>query len=112
MEALEQWLTSDLWRKAHVLVLDLYKATSHFPHHEFESLTCNVRKAMVGVLVNIVRAEKTQRAFLYQEAALLLEEVKYYLILSYHLNYLKKPKAEALLKEARAVGAALSQRIH
>lgn len=42
-----------VWQKSHALVLDLYKATLHFPQDERYALTSQLRRAATSIPANI-----------------------------------------------------------
>jgi four helix bundle protein len=42
----------EIWRKAHQLVLDIYRLTDSFPKHEQFGLTSQTRRAAVSVPAN------------------------------------------------------------
>ena len=48
-----------VWQKAHMLTLDVYKATKSFPREEMYGLTSQIRRASVSIAANI--AEGTCR---------------------------------------------------
>src|ERR1044072_1624463 len=81
----------DLWKKAHVWVLDIYRFTESFPKHELFGLTSQLRRAAVSVHGNCAEGfKKTGRADkvrFYNIAQGSLEESRYYLILARDLNY-------------------------
>ncbi len=81
------------WQKAHLLVLAIYRATDTYPKSELFSLTQQMRRAAVSVAANIAegsrrRTEPDKIRFL-SMAQGSLDEVRYYLLLSRDLGYLK-----------------------
>jgi four helix bundle protein len=83
-----------VWQKAHELTLHIYKITKDFPKEEVYALTSQIRRASVSIAANIAEGYKKKTkphklSFLnISEGS--LEEVKYYLILSKDLEYIKK----------------------
>lgn len=80
-----------VWRKAHQLVLHVYKNSAIFPANEIYGLTSQFRRAAVSVPANIAegfkrRGKQDKRRFL-NIAQASLEECRYYLILVRDLNY-------------------------
>ncbi len=92
-----------VWQKAHKLTLEIYRATKNFPKEEIYGITNQLRKAATSVSANIVEghSRKSQKEFLQflNISKGSLEEVKYFLILSKDLNYLKKDEFEILLEQ-------------
>ena len=81
----------EVWRKAHQWTLSVYRFTEHFPKHELFGLTSQFRRAAVSVPANIAEGFKKRgradKARYYNIAQGLLEECRYYLILSRDLEY-------------------------
>jgi four helix bundle protein len=81
-----------VWRKAHALVLQVYRATRGFPRSEMYGLTSQMRRAAVSIPSNIVEGFK--RSTLQEKLRFLnisqssLEELRYQLILARDLEYL------------------------
>lgn len=99
-----------VWRRAHELVLDVYRATESFPRREIFGLTSQLRRATVSVAANI--AEGFTRRGLADKARLLniaqgsIEEARYYLILAGELRYADTARLQTSLeKVARLLGA-------
>jgi four helix bundle protein len=82
-----------VWQKAHALVLSVYKASASFPPHEQYCLRSQLRRAAISVPANIAegyaKQSKADKARFYNIAQGSLEEVRYYLILSGDLGYMK-----------------------
>ncbi len=101
-----------LWQKAHELTLNIYKITKDFPKEEVYALTSQVRRASVSIAANIAEGYKKKTkphklSFLnISEGS--LEEVKYYLILSKDLEYIKKDTFIKLETLSDEVGRILS----
>ncbi len=80
-----------VWRKAHDLVLAVYKLTRSFPNEETYGLTSQMRRAATSVAANIAegfkkkgKADKWRLMNVSQGSP---EESRYYLILSQDLGY-------------------------
>ncbi len=80
-----------VWKKAHELVLEIYKLTENFPKREMYSLTSQLRRSAVSIPANI--AEGHKKSGLADKVRFLniaqgsLEETRYYLILAQDLAY-------------------------
>ncbi|MDJ0730899.1 MAG: four helix bundle protein [Crocosphaera sp.] len=92
-----------VWQKAHRLVLEVYRFTTHFPKTEIYGLTSQLRRASVSIPANI--AEGFRKRGLADKVRFLniaqgsLEECRYYLILAYDLDYGDSNKLMLLLEE-------------
>ncbi len=92
-----------VWKKAHVLVLGVYRSTRGFPRAEMYGLTSQMRRAAVSVPSNIVEGFK--RSGLIEKLRFLnisqasLEELRYQLILSGDLGYMDASELLAALSE-------------
>lgn len=109
---MEKFRKLKVWEKAHSLVLDFYKITEDFPKEEKYALVQQIRRAMVSVVANIAegtkrRTPKDKRHF-YVISDTSLEEVKYYIILCYHLNYITTAQAKDLTDKSRLIGGMLN----
>lgn len=112
MEGLEKFRKLEVWKKAHYLTLDVYKITKNFPKHELYSLVNQIRRAIISVVANIVegtkRSTNKDKKHFFVMSDTSLEEVKYYFILSYQLEYITEEEAGALTEKAREVGRMLN----
>lgn len=89
-----------LWKKAHELVLQIYKHTQLFPSVEIYGLTSQMRRAAYSIPANIVEGHarngiKEFIRFLNISRAS-LEELKYFTLLARDLKYLTKTNYEIL----------------
>lgn len=82
-----------VWQKAHAFVLDLYRETASFPTHETYGLRSQMRRSAVSIAANVAegfaKQTKPDKAKFFNIAQGSTEEVRYYLILSRDLQYLK-----------------------
>lgn len=92
-----------VWRKAHELLLHIYRLTVSFPKTEIHSLTSQLRRAAVSIPANIAegckksgRLDKLKFLNLAQGS---LEECRYYFILTTDLRYAAVSVARPLLEE-------------
>ncbi|MCK4255476.1 four helix bundle protein [candidate division WOR-3 bacterium] len=82
-----------VWQKSHVLVLEIYRMTKLFPQDERFGLISQMRRCAISVPANIAegyrkRGIKDKLRF-YNIAQGSLDELRYYLILSKDLGYVK-----------------------
>jgi len=97
-----------VWQKAHQLVLNVYRATKHFPKEEMYGLTSQLRRASVSVAANIAEgykkkgiADKLRYMNIAQGS---LSESDYHLLLANDLEYFD---TKGLLKDIDEVGRLL-----
>jgi four helix bundle protein len=85
-----------VWQKAHHLVLETYKITRDYPAEERFALSSQMRRAAVSVPANITEGFKKRglkdKVNFYNIAQGSLEELRYYVILSKDLGYIKENK--------------------
>ena len=98
-----------VWRKAHQLVLSIYRVTKDFPADERFGLISQMRRAGVSIAANIAEGFKKRgvkdKCNFYNIAQGSLEESRYYLILAKDLGYLTDN--DGLLKDCDEVGKML-----
>ena len=80
-----------VWQKAHLFVLSVYRLTRAFPRAEAYGLTSQFRRAAISIAANIAegfrKQGKADKARFFNIAQGLLEECRYYLILTKDLEY-------------------------
>jgi len=100
-----------VWRKAHELVLEIYRITKIFPVSERYGLTTQLRRSASSIATNIVEGYKRKSgkdfAHFLNIADTSLEETKYHLLLAYDLTYLDKEHYYRLLNLANEIGRML-----
>lgn len=100
-----------VWKKAHQLVLEVYRVTQRFPVEERYGLINQMRRAAVSVPANIVEGHKrsSRREFVYfmTVAEGSLEEVKYDLRLGKDLHYITDESTRGLCDRTEEVGRML-----
>jgi four helix bundle protein len=90
----------DVWKKAHRIVLEIYRRTDRFPVRERFGLVAQMRNAAVSAPANIAEGSARRRpgdkAHFYTIAISSAEEVRYYLVLCTDLAYLTADEAQRL----------------
>jgi len=101
-----------VWRKAHELVLKIYKITLSFPREERFGLISQIRRSSCSIATNIVEGFKRRgnkefiRYLNISDAS--LEETKYHLILSQDLGHIKSADYQLLYGLCDEIGRMLS----
>ena len=98
----------DAWKRAHELVLSIYKLTANFPKEEQYRLVDQIRRSASSIAANLVegnarsyRKEYLQFVYLSRGS---LEETKYHLLLARDLRYLKNADYIVLDSKSAEVG--------
>src|SRR5437763_517805 len=108
--SIERFEQLEVWREAHQIVLDIYKATSRLPAEEKFGLVSQMRRAAVSVPGNNAEGFKRRGAadkrHFYNIAQSSLEELRYYLILCRDLGF--KLEADSLPDRIDQVGRMLT----
>jgi len=103
----------EVWKKAHCIVLGIYKLTTDYPPEEKYGLVSQMRRAAVSVPSNIAegfgRRGKKDKIHFYNIAHSSLEELRYQLILSKDLGYL--PDISTLHRETESASMMLTNLI-
>ncbi len=93
----------EVWRKAHQLVLLIYKESKLFPNDEIYGLISQIRRAAVSIPANIAEGFKREgvkeKIRFYNIAQSSLEEVRYFLILAQDLQFMKSEEALSNIDE-------------
>ena len=105
----------DVWRKAHAIVLDVYRVTRKFPREEMFGLTSQVRRSAASTPSNIAegyrRATKAEKARFYNVALASLDETRYHLLLAHDLDYADTSLLRERLDEVGRMLASYTQAI-
>ncbi len=104
---LKSYRDLDLWKKAHSVVLEVYRLTNLFPRNEQFGVVSQLRRSAASIPANIAegygrRSTKELIQFL-GIANGSLEELRYFLLLSKDLRYLSIEAWEAVEKDLRSV---------
>ena len=107
-----------VWRKAHTLVLAIYKATSDFPKDELYGLTSQIRRSASSIPANLAEgcgrdgdAELVRFCVIAMGSA---SELEYHLLLAHDLNMLDDSTYDGLnndLNEVRRMLNVFIQRL-
>ncbi|OGH69467.1 MAG: four helix bundle protein [Candidatus Magasanikbacteria bacterium RIFCSPHIGHO2_01_FULL_47_8] len=103
----------EVWKKAHQLVLRIYRLTDEFPKSELFGLTSQLRRATASVAANIVegfrRHSLKDSINFYTIADASLEESKYHLLLAKDLHYISLETYSTAQLLAEEVGKLLTR---
>ena len=90
----------DVWKKAHVLTVDVYKLTASFPSHERYGLSSQLQRASASIGANLAEGcgRETDADFrrFVQMACGSACEVEYHLLLAHDLNLINEDVHETL----------------
>lgn len=100
-----------VWQKSHELTLSIYKLTSAFPSEEKFGLTSQLRRAAYSIPSNIVEghSRSSKREFIHflSISKGSLEELRYFLILSFDLKYIVKTEYDLINSKLEEVSKIL-----
>ena len=100
-----------VWKRAHVLALDVYCATSNYPTAEKYGLTSQMRRSATSVPTNLAegaaRHSRADYARFIDIAVGSVTEIEYQLILSDDLGYLESQRSTGLQRECREIRSML-----
>ncbi len=101
----------EVWKRAHSVVLEVYRVTNQFPRSEQFGVVSQLRRAAYSIPANVAegfgrRSTKELLQFL-AVANGSLEELRYFLQLSLDLRYLSPIDFERLQKDLKAVAQML-----
>jgi four helix bundle protein len=90
----------DVWKKAHELTLDVYRATATFPNSERYGLTSQLQRAAASIGANLAEGSGRQTDGDYKRFVDIASgsacEVEYHLLLARDLSLLKEEDYNAL----------------
>jgi four helix bundle protein len=102
----------DVWRKAHTLVLAVYRATEALPKSEVFGITVQLRRAVIAVPTRIAdgcgREGDPEFAAQLHKARAASSELEYLLLLSNDLGYVPAERYEELRQDVVTVRKMLS----
>ncbi len=102
----------NVWKKVHILVLDIYKITAKFPAIEKFGITDQLKRATVSIAANIVEGNSRQHTkekvqFIYMAKGS-LEEVRYFLLLVKDLAFINEKEYNKLQMQIDECGRLLN----
>jgi len=101
----------EVWKRAHRLVLEVYKVTAKFPESEKYNLVSQMRRAAISIPSNVVEGFKRRTVKeslnFYNISSASLEELKYQLFLSKELNYINNGDYKKVVDLSNEVGKML-----
>jgi four helix bundle protein len=101
----------NVWKKAHALVLYVYKQTTGFPKAEQFNLTSQLRRAATSIPTNLAEGcgkfTQSDLANYLQTALGSSNEVEYLAFLSHELGYMKDDSFKNLAAQVNEVKAML-----
>jgi four helix bundle protein len=106
------WRDLEVWKQTHSLVLEIYKLTAEFPKSETYTLVDQLKRASYSIPSNIVEGNsrnttKDYLNFLYNARGS-LEEVRYFLFLSFELHFIDEDKYTVLEEKYEAASKMLN----
>ena len=109
---MEKFWKLKVFQKAHELVKFVYKITEKFPPEEKYGLVSQMRRSAVSIVANIVESTKRKTAKDQSHFIVVsdtsLEELKYYLYLSFELGYIGKKESKSGIIKSREIGKMLN----
>ena len=98
----------EVWKKAHLFTLNVYKLSRKFPAEEKYSLCDQLKRSASSVPTNIVEGNERQSKkefvqFLFTAKAS-LAETKYHLLLAKDLGYVPEDNYTQIIEQANEVG--------
>jgi four helix bundle protein len=100
---MQDFRTIDAWKKAHDLVLSLYRQTLSLPKEEAFGITIQLRRSATAIATRIAegagRALPVEFATELRRSAASCNELEYLIVLAKDLNYWKPEIAERLIAD-------------
>lgn len=97
---MREFKTLTVWKKAHQLALEVYRATQSFPREEVYGLTSQMRRAVASIPTNIAegcgRQSDSELSRFLDIAMASASELEYQLLLAHDLGYLAEMQYQPL----------------
>jgi four helix bundle protein len=111
MEEKHSFKKLNVWQKAYLFVLNIYKQTKNFPSFELYGLTSQIRRGAVSILANISEGSERQHKKEFVQFLSIargsLAEVETYLMLSKDLGYISGKEFIELEEQRKEIGRLL-----
>lgn len=108
---MQDYKNLQVWQKAHILVLELYKLTQVLPKEETFGIKSQLRRAAVSIPANLAegcgKITSKDTANFFQIALGSLHETEYYILLSKDLAYISLADYEFATQSINEVKAML-----
>jgi len=102
----------EVWKKSRVLAAEVYRVTEGFPHSEVFGVTSQIRRAVVGIGLNIAegngRWTRLDRRQFIINARASAQEVEAVLFIAEDLKYITAEVSERLRKATNEIGRMLN----
>jgi len=106
-EGIKNFYDLDTWKKAHDLVLDVYKVTDNFPKEEKYGLTAQLRRASSSITANIAegfaRYHFKDKIRFYYQARSSVAETQNFFLLSKDLEFAESEICKSLIEKGDEV---------
>lgn len=100
----------DVFKRAHRLVLDIYRLTRTFPQEELYAIVSQMRRAAYSIPMNLKEGSGGSEAEFFRYVRIAIgskEELEYQLLLAKDLGYLSQADWTRLSQEVREIGRML-----
>lgn len=112
MGKIKNFYDLEAWKKAHYLILEIYKITKEFPKEEKFGVTNQLRRAASSITANIAegfaRFHYKDKIRFYHQARGSNAEVQNFLLLSKDLQYIDSRKCRQLVQDSNVVSMLLN----
>ena len=109
---IESYQQLEVWRKAVVLVTEIYQVTGPFPREEIYGLTSQARRAAVSIPANIAEGwgRNTTRDYIQflRVARGSLLELETHLIVARNLAFIDTPQLEGVMRQTQEINKMLN----
>ena len=97
----------NVFKYAHELTLEIYKATNNFPAEEKFGITSQMRRAASSICANLMEGSYRNNSKEFRQFSGIARgsvgELRYFIMLSQDLGYINKDLSEKLIEETKTV---------